>query len=405
MPESTLADWLARLESFHPEEIELGLDRVSAVAARLNLLPVACPVVSVAGTNGKGSTIAILDSLLCGAGRRVGRYTSPHLLHYNERVCIAGQAVTDEQLITSFECIERGRDGIPLTYFEFGTLAAIDLFLRAEVDCMLLEVGLGGRLDAVNIVDPDVAIITSIALDHESWLGSDREQIAQEKAGILRPGIPLVCADTDPPQTLLDTAADLQCECHFLDANAVRPYALSRSLRAENIAAACRAAEMLGVDTGGLDIGPIVTNAQPLGRVQYTSVDAVDVILDVAHNPAAVENLAARLRETPVSGRCLAVFAVLSDKNIHAMIHSCQGVFDAWFVAALPGVPRAAETAEVARELRDQGIAMVSENKNPRQAWRRARTLTGPGDRLVVFGSFYTVAAVLPVLEKERGKA
>ncbi|MCZ6830018.1 MAG: bifunctional folylpolyglutamate synthase/dihydrofolate synthase [Gammaproteobacteria bacterium] len=404
MPETSLADWLLRLESLHPEEIELGLDRVSAVADRLCLLPIACPVVSVAGTNGKGSTIAVLDALLSHAGRRVGRYTSPHLLRYNERVCVAGEPVSDAQLIASFERVELGRGDIPLTYFEFGTLAALDLFLRAGVDCMLLEVGLGGRLDAVNIVDPDIVVITSIALDHESWLGSDREQIAREKAGILRPGVTMVCVDTDPPLALQKRAAELQCVCHYLSADEVVPYALSPSLRGENIAAACRSAEIMGVDLTALDLAGVVSRASPPGRMQQLQVGGVDVILDVAHNPAAVENLAATLRTLPSSGRCLALFAVLSDKNIHAMIRSCQDVFDAWFVAALPRVPRAAVAADVVQELRNQGVTMVSESKNPRQAWRRARSLMGAGDRLVVFGSFYTVAEILPVLEKERSK-
>jgi dihydrofolate synthase/folylpolyglutamate synthase len=405
MSEMSLDDWLLRLESLHPEEIELGLERVAAVAGRLSLLPISCPVVSIAGTNGKGSTIAVLDALLTQDGRRAGRYTSPHLLRYNERVCIAGEAVTDAELVASFERVESGRGDIALTYFEFGTLAALDIFQRAEVDCMLLEVGLGGRLDAVNIVDPDIAIITSIALDHESWLGSDREEIALEKAGIMRAGIPVVCADTDPPLALRQRAAELQCNTHFISAVEASQYALHPSLVSENIAAACRCAEVMGVELAGLDIAALVARASPQGRLQQVRVGDVECVLDVAHNPAAVENLVAAVRAMPPAERCLALFSALSDKNIHAMIHSCQDLFDGWFVAGLPGVPRAATTADIAQELRSQGIARVSESINPRQAWDRARTVMGPGDRLVVFGSFHSVAGMLPVLERERSKA
>ena len=405
MPELSLADWLRRLESLHPEEIELGLERVQVVAQKLSLLPVTCPVVSVAGTNGKGSTIALLDELLTRAGRRVGRYTSPHLLHYNERICIAGRMVTDAELVDSFCRVERGRGEVPLTYFEFGTLAALDIFSRAGLDCMLLEVGLGGRLDAVNIVDPTLAVITSISLDHESWLGQDREQIAVEKAGILRAGIPMVCADLDPPDSLRKIAADLKCSCTWITPDDAGVCGDGLSLPGENIAAACRSAELLGVKLDGLDVAKLVSAASPPGRLQQVELEGVEILLDVAHNPAATANLAAYLRATAHSGRCLALFSVLSDKNIHAMIRSLEGVFDAWFVAGLPRVPRAAGVSQVAQELRNQGVTMVSENRNPRQAYRRARKLMGAGDRLVVFGSFYTVAEIMTVMERDRGKA
>jgi dihydrofolate synthase/folylpolyglutamate synthase len=405
MSESSLADWLLRLESLHPEEIELGLERVSAVAATMSLLPLGCPVVTVAGTNGKGSTLGVLDALLSHAGRRVGRYTSPHLLRYNERICVCGEPVSDAELVASFQRVDACRGEVPLTYFEFGTLAALDLLQRAEVDVLLLEVGLGGRLDAVNIVDPTIAIITSIALDHESWLGNDREQIALEKAGILRENIPMICADTNPPTSLRERAAELGCECHYIQAEEAQRFNLSESLRGENVAAACRCASLLGVELAPEQLVELLPGSAPRGRLQAEKLDGCEILLDVAHNPAAVENLVSTLRKRPCSGRSLALFCALSDKNIHAMIRSTRDLFDGWFVASLPDVARAATAADLAAELRGQNVNMVSESKNPRQAWRRARSVMSAGDRLVIFGSFHTVAAGLAALEKERKSA
>lgn len=402
MSESSLAGWLLRLESLHPEEIELGLDRVAAVASNMALLPFNCPVVTVAGTNGKGSTIAVLDALLGNAGRSVGRYTSPHLLRYNERICVGGEPASDADLVVSFQRVDECRGDIPLTYFEFGTLAALELFRRAEVDILLLEVGLGGRLDAVNIVDPTIAIITSIALDHESWLGDTREQIALEKAGILRQNTDLICADIDPPASLQKRAAELGCQSHYISAEEAQRFNVSECLRGENIAAAWRCADMLGVETAPEQLAELVSRCAPHGRLQGEQLGGCEILFDVAHNPAAVENLASRLRSHSCSGRTLALFCALSDKNIHAMIRTTRDLFDAWFVASLPGVARSATASDLAAELRGQNVTMVSESKNPRQAWRRVRGVMSPGDRLVVFGSFHTVAAGLAALEKER---
>jgi len=331
------------------------------------------------------------------------RYTSPHLLRYNERVCINGEPADDAALIDAFERIDAARGEISLTYFEFGTLAALLLFDAAAPEVAILEVGLGGRLDAVNIIDPDIAVITSISLDHESWLGSDREQIGAEKAGILRRDIALVLADADPPASVVQRAQALHCKLYpAADALHLLPELGACRLHPLNIAAALQVATLLGVEYGDIDLPGLLQNAAPAGRMQRAVVEGFEIVLDVAHNPAAVENLASWLAANPATGKTLAVFAALSDKNIRAMIRCCQDVVDAWFVAGLPGVARAATAAQLVEELRACGVTMISENKNVRQAWRRARSVLASGDRLVVFGSFHTIAGILPVVDRER---
>jgi dihydrofolate synthase/folylpolyglutamate synthase len=397
---SSLAGWLERIEQCHPEEIELGLERVATVANRMGLLPVQGTAITVAGTNGKGSTLAVLDALLVGAGSHTGRYTSPHLLQYNERVCLDGEPASDEALVAAFERVERARGDVDLTYFEFGTLAALDIFAGADVDYLLLEVGLGGRLDAVNIVDPAIAVVTSIALDHQSWLGETRDEIALEKAGVLRRGIRFVCADPEPPEALVERASLLGCQSRYVGRD-FPAYEGAVSLRGENIAAAREVAAQLGVHVADGEFQQLLADLVVPGRQQRCLVNGVSVCLDVAHNPASVANCMDAWRSRPVEGRRVAVFAVLSDKDIHAMIRSCLALVDAWFVADLPGVPRAMSAATLAAALREQGETMVSENKNPKQAYRRAMSLLGPADELLVFGSFHTVAAVMRTVQRE----
>lgn len=404
MVERSLADWLSRLEQLHPSEIDLGLKRVHAVAERLQLLRPSARVVTVAGTNGKGSTIAVLESLLLKAGLSTGVYTSPHLLKFNERVCVDGNMVSDEALVASFEKIDAARGDISLTYFEFATLAALDIFAADAPDVLLLEVGLGGRLDAINIIDADIAIITSIALDHESWLGTDREQIALEKAGVLRPGCHFICADLTPCQSLQQRALELDCVSHYVSAEEAQELSIATPLRGENIAAARYASQLLGVAFDIEQTRHCVAGLKLRGRLQSMQLGGTECLVDVAHNPASVENLARVLMEKPVSGRTIAVFAALSDKNIHAMILPVQHCIDAWFIADLAQVSRGASAAELAEVIRSTGANMISESDNPRQAYRRARSVTGDGDRIVVFGSFYTVAAVLPGIEKDLKK-
>jgi dihydrofolate synthase/folylpolyglutamate synthase len=397
MAAKSLASWLDRLESLHPEEIELGLERVSAVAHSLGLLPFPATVVTVAGTNGKGTTVAVLSALLQRAGRSCCVYTSPHLLRYNERVRMGGQLASDSQLVAAFEAIDRARGDISLTYFEFGTLAALYLFHRARADVVILEVGLGGRLDAVNLVDPDIAVITSVALDHESWLGDDREQIGYEKAGILRAGIPLVVADLDPPLSVRSRAAELACDSWYVGEDDLR-IAAGSSQRPENVAAARRVAHLLGVDVEDSELSGLLADCGPAGRLQQLEIGGHPIVLDVAHNPAACDNLATFLAGNPVPGRTFALFAALSDKKIHAMIRSCQKQVDGWCVTGLPGVGRALPVSELADELRRCGVHINSEHNDPAAAWHSAKNSLRTGDRLVVFGSFYTVAAILPLL-------
>ncbi len=333
----------------------------------------------------------------------MGCYTSPHLLAYNERVRIDGEPVSDQALITAFEAVEAAREQVPLTYFEFGTLAALYIFLRSGLDLMVLEVGLGGRLDAVNIIDPDLAIITSISEDHQSWLGDDRDSIGREKAGILRPGIAAVIADPDPPSTLVQRLDELGCSSIYHEPALAGRFS-NRSLRGENAAAAWRAAEILGFAPDLSQAVALVQEIELPGRLQHVALGTGRVLLDVAHNPAAVANLANYL-ETQVSGRCLALFAALSDKDIHAMIQSCCERFDAWFVTELPGVKRAAPARDTAAVLRSSVQGRVVVCRSPQKACTLAQNEMQADDTLVIFGSFYTIAALLPILEEERSRA
>jgi dihydrofolate synthase/folylpolyglutamate synthase len=403
MSKPDLAAWLRRLESLHPVKIELGLERIARVARRLQCDKPACSVVTVAGTNGKGSTVAVLEALAREAGRRVGCYTSPHILSFNERIRIDGKCVGDDELLAAFEAVEGAREDVSLTYFEFTTLAALWLFGRANLDLMVLEVGLGGRLDAVNIVDPDVAVITSISLDHQDWLGATKEAIAREKAGILRPQIPVVIADADPPAVLHDLLAEYDCQA-FLHDEAYAQAFPETPLRRENVAAAWRVAELLEF-CSPVDCAPaLLEKIQLAGRLQCLSVRERWVVLDVAHNEAAVLNLADFLKKRSRARR-LAVFAALSDKDIHAMIRSCRGCFDGWYVCGLPGVGRAAPAQDTATVLHGEGERVNGVCDNPQEAFNLALNDLDPGETLAVFGSFYTVAEVLLELEQMRSKA
>lgn len=425
MTRSSLRGWLQRLETLHPIAIDLGLARVSQVADRLGLLPVPQPVVTVAGTNGKGSTIAVLEGMLHAGGYSSGAFTSPHLLRYNERIRIAGAAATDTEIVRAFAAIDAARGDISLTYFEFSALAALHIFRDRKPDVLLLEVGLGGRLDAVNIVDPTVAVITSIGLDHQDWLGATRDAIALEKAGILRPGVPVVLADPEPPATLPARIAEVGARPALLLGREFAVTAAQGGWRGrlrttaggfrelpcmpygpmlpENICAALQAALLLGID---FDDGLLrdVQALAPAARRQQLLQDGRCFILDVAHNPAAAGQLADYLRRHPTPGRTLAVFAAMADKDIPGMLAPLAGLVDAWFPTDLPGVGRAAAAADVAQELLRQGHTQVSTSRSPRQALRRALGLVTGDDRLVIFGSFHTVAAVMPQLQTEPGR-
>lgn len=414
--DAALAQWLIRLEQLHPNNIELGLERVSAVLAAMSIAAPAKTVVTVAGTNGKGSTIAALEWLLQKQGLQVGAYTSPHLCRFNERIRLNGQDCDSQRLCDALDAVEQARAGIALTFFEFTTLAALQLFASQSLDVVLLEVGLGGRLDAVNCIDPDLAIITSIALDHQDWLGDTRDSIAREKAGILRAGIPAVVSDRDPPPTLSSTIDKLGVNARFIGktfdidrrpdgllyTSNDQSFALATNrLPLDSIAAALSAFEQLGYALDA-DVLKESHSMQLNGRNQLFEVDGVQVLLDVAHNPAAARLLKGRL---PTVKRRVAVFAALGDKDWQAMLAELSEDFDAWFLAELPQQTRAIAAATLADYLGSKGQGMISVSKNPRQALARAMQVTSKDDAIVVFGSFHTVGAVLETVQKRSENA
>ncbi|WP_310448410.1 bifunctional tetrahydrofolate synthase/dihydrofolate synthase [Thiobacillus sp.] len=415
MSDLTLAGWLARLEQLHPSAIDLGLERVRRVKDAMGLVP-AFPVITVGGTNGKGSTCAYLEAILGAAGYKTGLYTSPHLLRYNERVRIAGQEADDAGLVAAFERIEAARGDISLTYFEFGTLGAMLQFVDAGVDVALLEVGLGGRLDAVNVFDADAAIVTSVDLDHMDYLGDTRELIGYEKAGIYRAARPAICADPNPPASLLDHARQIGADLRRIgqDFTAQRPGdhwayrsadtswpdlplpAMAGAYQLRNAAGALAALDCmqtsLPVNAAAIHAG--LARAQVPGRFQRIA-RAPELILDVAHNPEAARALAATLREQPVAGRTLAVVGMLADKDAAGVFDALSGEIDGWWVCT-PDSPRARDAAALAAELQRhvQGVP-VSIEPDVKTALAAARSAAREGDRILAFGSFYTVAAVL----------
>jgi dihydrofolate synthase/folylpolyglutamate synthase len=424
MSSASLTQWLERLEGIHPREIELGLDRVREVAVRLDLLPVSPPVVTIAGTNGKGSTAAVLEALLCEAGHVTGTYTSPHFRRFNERIRVSGREVEDAEITAAFRTVDEARGGVSLTYFEFATLAALLVFRAREVDALVLEVGLGGRLDAVNVVDPSVAVITSIDLDHQEWLGETRDEIALEKAGIVRRGVPLVVADRNPPVSLLEaadtagvepllllgrdllaTSGDGVWQGELWSASGTPRELPPRPLGAllpQNIAAALQAAVLLGVELDEAQVDSALAAASPTGRLERRRLGGRNYLLDVAHNPAAVLKLGEHIDNSPSKGKTLALFSPMGDKDARGMVRAAGSRFEAWFLADQPANPRAAAAEDVARILREEGQGAISISKNVRQAFRRAQSVMVEGDQLVVFGSFHTVGAVLPLLDLDR---
>lgn len=417
MPERTLEDWLSWIEARHPRQIELGLDRIAQVAARLPL-QIDKPVITIGGTNGKGSTVAFLESILGLAGIRVGAYSSPHLLRYNERIRIEGQPVSDARLCEAFGAIERALGDVSLTYFEFGTLAALWLFEQAQLDVLVLEVGLGGRLDSVNLIDADVAVLTTIDLDHQDWLGTDREAIGYEKAGIFRAGRPALCIDPAPPQSVIDHAR--QCGANWLPLG--EAFTLARSddrwswhgdglpypawyldlplpkLPLPSAAAALAALHCLplALDEGIVREG--LRRARLPGRFQRFWRDDIEIILDVAHNPQAAGFLANNLAALPPR-RTRALFALMADKDLDGLVQPLRGHFEQWWLGDLPDNPRALPAAELARHLAAQGIDHTLRGESVGDAFEAALASLEPGDRLVVFGSFFTVAAALERIE------
>lgn len=414
---STLPEWLAWLESCHPTDIELGLDRIAEVAGRLGLDLSSSTVVSVAGTNGKGSCVAAVNALCLRAGRRVGCYTSPHFLQYNERIVIDGEPVTDDVLISAFHRIDQVLAGVSLTYFEFGTLAALDIFQRAALDVIVLEVGLGGRLDAVNLVDADISVVTTVALDHQDWLGADRESIAVEKAGIYRAGRPAICADDAPPRRLLDHAEAIDARLLLIhrdfdlvvDAAAIdgqmqwwsRGDAAAAIMLADvnklalpvpSVAAALQVAELLGIAQRHWSC--LSALGLP-GRFQQLRCGGKQLLLDVAHNPAAANWLAEKLASQPTAGKRYALFAVMADKDIEHIIEPLRDAFAEWWVTSIPGLARAATPDSLVSALCSQVSVPVIASNNVAAAITQLLPRLDAEDELVVFGSFFTVAAAM----------
>lgn len=409
----SLEQWLDYIERQHPKSIALGLERVAQVLARMKLaLP--SPAITVGGTNGKGSTCAMLESILRCAGYRTGLYTSPHLLRYNERVRIAGHEAGDDALCASFAAVEHARDGVPLTYFEFGTLAAFDLFSRETIDVAVLEVGLGGRLDAVNVVDADCAVLTSVGIDHVDYLGPTREDIGREKAGIFRAGRPAVVAEPDPPRPVLSAPGEklflgkdfgFQAEPHQWSywgpggkRGGLAYPALRGTMQLRNAAAALCALDTLRarMPVAMQDVRRGLAELELPGRFQVLP-GRPQVILDVAHNAQAAKALAGNLAAAGFAPETIAVCGMLRDKDIGAVVRELAPRITRWHLASLPGA-RGASAGEIAAHL--QGNIHCYDS--PASAFAAARALAGEGDKIVVFGSFLTVADVMAWLKNNK---
>ncbi len=404
-PDASLAQWLAYLEALHPSEIDLGLDRVLLVLRKLMPGRPRARIITIGGTNGKGSTVACLEALLLACGRHVGAYTSPHLSRYNERVRINGQEVSDQALVSAFERIEAARGNTSLTYFEFGTLAAF-LVMEAEgLEDWVLEVGLGGRLDAVNVLDPDLAVITSVDLDHMAWLGNDRESIGFEKAGILRPGIPAIYADEDPPRSVIQQAQAQRVQLWrygenyrleeegavvVIDELQRRVSLPALPLPLTSVAAAVRGALWLEPALSDETITGALARVRVPGRFERFGT-APAVYLDVGHNPHAARWLAGKLAAL-AAARVHAVYACLADKDAEGVARALAGVVDQWYLAGL-SVPRGVAVSDLQQRLRPVLQARpVHCHDTVTEALEAALGQARADDLVVVFGSFYTVA-------------
>ena len=413
----TLEDWLAHCEALHPKTIQLGLERVQAVAARMGL-GFDCPVITVAGTNGKGSSCAMLEAIAQQAGYRTGVYTSPHLVHFEERCRLHGEIVGAPALVPHFERVEAARHGVSLTYFEFTTLAILSLLAASKLDLAILEVGLGGRLDAVNIVDADCAVVTSIALDHMDYLGPDLETIGREKAGIMRTGKPAIVSDPAPPRSVLDRAIDIGADLWTLGrdfnfsgdrqqwawAGRGRRYSglAYPGLRGANqlINASGVLAALESLRTRLPVTAQAVRNGLALvelpGRFQVVPGQPA-LVLDVAHNPHSVAALTANLDAMGFYPTTHAVFGAMADKDVDAMFARIGPLVDRWYFTDLP-TPRAETAAGLLarwQARKERREAPASTHADPMEALRCAAAAADPADRIVVFGSFYTVGGVL----------
>ncbi|WP_213876620.1 bifunctional tetrahydrofolate synthase/dihydrofolate synthase [Pseudomonas sp. dw_358] len=418
MTERNLGEWLAYLEQLHPSAIDMGLERSQQVAARLGLDRPAPRVITVTGTNGKGSTCAFLAALLADRELKVGVYSSPHLLRYNERVQINGVEASDAQLCEAFSAVEAARGDTTLTYFEMGTLAAFWLFQRSELDAVVLEVGLGGRLDTVNLIDADLSLITSIGLDHAEYLGNTRESVAMEKAGILRAGRPALCGDLQPPQPLLDKVAELDCPFYRrgheydltvgsddwswrgLDSEGLPVELMSLpllSLPMENAALALQAFVLLDLPRDAARMARALQETRVTGRLDRRTVvwqgKTLNLLLDVGHNAHAAHYLAGRLAVQPLVGRRLAVFGLLADKDLPGVLAPLATQVQSWAVAPLP-TPRSRPANELQAALENLGADVASYGSIAQALDAQCRNASAD-DEILVFGSFYSVAEAL----------
>lgn len=418
-----LDQWLQRIEQLHPRDIDLGLERVRRVSGTMGLERVAPTTVIVGGTNGKGSCVSFLEAIAQQAGCRTGVYTSPHLLRYNERICIDGEPVSDSCLIEQFEAVEAARGDVPLTYFEFGTLAAMSAFARASPAVVILEVGMGGRLDAVNAFAADACIVTSIGLDHQRWLGPDRAAIAREKAGIFRRDCPAVIGDPDPPPELIQHAVATGSrlvrrgfEFQVVPGGGYLSYRSATSHwqrlpvptfggteQLGNLGAAIAAMEQLG-DRIRLDykvLSGAIGRARPPARCQHFVLRGRDWIIDVAHNAEAGRALYHYLESRPVNGSTLVVAGFMQDKPVEAFAAALGEQADSWWCVAAD-YPRAASSAEVANRVRQVVTQPVVDCGRVAQALSQVDAATDPGDRVVVCGSFLVAAAALDYLSQSQ---
>ncbi len=410
-----VTEWTNYIEKIHPKNMELELDRIKSIGKKLGLTRFNCPVLTVGGTNGKGSCVKLIESIASMNNYRIGVYTSPHLLNFNERIKINNREVSDSQLITAFEFIEAGRKDIPLTFFEFTTLAALWLFKQIDLDLLILEVGLGGRLDAVNIVDPDIAIITSIDLDHEEWLGTTREQIALEKAGIFRSGRLAICGDPNPPASLLDYAKEIDCQIFLIkkdysfDQNTatwswVGGEKRINTLPIPNLSLINAATALMAIHL--LDqffhlsfslLHRSILNAALPGRFQRFD-HPINCILDVAHNPAATDLLMKNLLSEGNDFRLKAVVGMMKDKDIANTLLPCRSIIKEWHFATL-NHERGASSAELAANFEDFEEVQCYNYDTVLDAFKSAAAEMSADQRIIVFGSFVTVAEVLNYLK------
>jgi len=415
-----LCDWLEWQEELHFTAIELGLDRCTAVAENMGLLDPDFTVISVAGTNGKGSSVTMMEAILGNSGYKTGCYTSPHLIRYNERIKLDGVEVSDEMLCESFSRIDHARGDISLTYFEFGTLAALDIFHQANVDVALLEVGLGGRLDAVNCLDADVALVTSVDLDHMQWLGPDRETIGREKAGIFRGDKPAICSDPHPPETVLQYAEEIGATLYIpgrdfnyqlsednwswqwgsvIYENLPRPDQYN-SCQIQNAAGVLMVlntlTSKLPIKAGAIEKG--LENFSLTGRFQMLT-EGTQIILDVAHNNQSAKMLVHNLKQFPNSGKTHIIIGMLKDKDRNSILGELIEIADYWHTVTISN-PRGTDSETIKNELLDLGVTVpISESDTVANTFLKLQKETGMHDRIVVTGSFLSVGDAIKYLK------